>query len=151
MLVRLNILPAGAEQKPELLLADMEMPFDLPQDDARAKKLCREILFNKHEWRGTFPSDLQLGFYGSDFQWKVMQNMLKIPYGKTASYGALATKAGSPRAFRAAGSVCAANPLPLVVPCHRVVTATGALGNYGPGPAMKRQLLRWEGAALKSA
>lgn len=70
----------------------------------------------------------------------------KLPYGSTASYGDVAGWAGSPRAYRAAGSALGSNPIPIVVPCHRVLRAGGALGQYGGGPEMKAFLLRLEGA-----
>jgi methylated-DNA-[protein]-cysteine S-methyltransferase len=68
-----------------------------------------------------------------------------IDYGTTASYGTLARLAGSPRAVRAVGTTCATNPIPVVVPCHRVIRADGALGDYRGGPAAKRTLLDLEG------
>lgn len=68
-----------------------------------------------------------------------------IDYGSTASYGSLARLAGSPRAVRAVGTTCATNPIPVVVPCHRVIRADGALGAYRGGPAAKRALLDLEG------
>jgi methylated-DNA-[protein]-cysteine S-methyltransferase len=80
------------------------------------------------------------------FQGKAIHQIARIPYGETISYGELATRAGSPRAFRAAGTACGANPLPPIVPCHRVLPAGGGIGNYGGGPEMKRALLKLEGA-----
>ena len=77
---------------------------------------------------------------------KVLHTVARIPYGKTLSYGEVAEKAGNPRAFRAAGTACGANPVPLIVPCHRVVQAGGKPGNYGGGPEMKLALLEMEGA-----
>jgi methylated-DNA-[protein]-cysteine S-methyltransferase len=70
-----------------------------------------------------------------------------VGYGRTASYAALAGLAGSPRAVRAVGTACATNPLPLVVPCHRVVRSDGAMGNYRGGVDAKRTLLTMEAAA----
>ncbi len=70
-----------------------------------------------------------------------------VGYGTTASYAALARRAGSPKAVRAVGSTCATNPIPVVVPCHRVVRSDGALGGYRGGPAAKRALLELEGVA----
>jgi methylated-DNA-[protein]-cysteine S-methyltransferase len=70
-----------------------------------------------------------------------------VGYGTTASYGALARLSGSPRAVRAVGTTCATNPIPVVVPCHRVVRSDGALGAYRGGPAAKRTLLDLEGVA----
>lgn len=77
---------------------------------------------------------------------KVLHTVARIPYGKTLSYGEVAERAGNPRAFRAAGTACGANPVPLIVPCHRVVQAGGKPGNYGGGPEMKLALLEMEGA-----
>lgn len=70
-----------------------------------------------------------------------------IGYGDTASYAALATLAGNPKAVRAVGTACATNPLPVVVPCHRVVRSDGSLGGYLGGPEAKRTLLALEGSA----
>jgi methylated-DNA-[protein]-cysteine S-methyltransferase len=70
-----------------------------------------------------------------------------VEYGRTASYGALAALAGNPRAVRAVGTACATNPLPVVVPCHRVVRSDGTIGNYAGGVAAKRTLLELEAAA----
>lgn len=77
---------------------------------------------------------------------RVLRHTAEIPYGETATYAEMAELAGSPRAHRAAGSALAANPIPLVVPCHRVVRSGGAIGNYGGGPEVKERLLRLEGA-----
>ena len=77
---------------------------------------------------------------------KVLHQVARIPYGRTLSYGEVAARAGNPRAFRAAGTACGANPVPLIVPCHRVVQSGGKPGNYGGGPEMKKALLELEGA-----
>jgi methylated-DNA-[protein]-cysteine S-methyltransferase len=70
----------------------------------------------------------------------------EIHRGDTVTYGALAARAGHPRAARAVGTACALNPVPIVVPCHRVLPGSGGIGNYGGGPARKRALLELEGA-----
>ncbi len=82
----------------------------------------------------------------SGFYRKVLDQLREIPYGQLATYGEVAARAGSARAHRAAGSACGSNPVPIVVPCHRVVRSGGNVGNYGGGPEMKRFLLRHEGA-----
>jgi len=69
-----------------------------------------------------------------------------IPYGRTLSYTEVADRAGNRKASRAAGTACATNPIPLIVPCHRVLPASGIPGNYGGGPEMKRSLLEMEGS-----
>jgi len=79
------------------------------------------------------------------FAGDVLAALETVPYGETVSYGELAGMAGRPRASRSVGTTMATNPLPLVVPCHRVIAAGGALGGYGPGPELKVQLLELEG------
>jgi methylated-DNA-[protein]-cysteine S-methyltransferase len=71
-----------------------------------------------------------------------------VPYGHTQTYGELATHAGNPKAARAVGMVMNRNPLPIVLPCHRIVGASGSLVGYGGGLERKEQLLRLEGAIL---
>jgi methylated-DNA-[protein]-cysteine S-methyltransferase len=80
------------------------------------------------------------------FRSRALHAVAKIPYGKTKTYAEIARAAGNPRAFRAAGTACGHNPVPLIVPCHRVVQSGGGIGNYGGGPEMKRALLDLEGA-----
>ena len=87
---------------------------------------------------------LSRGFTG-----KGLHVVASIPYGETLSYGEVAAEAGNARAFRAAGSACGKNPVPLIVPCHRVVQAGGDPGNYGGGPEMKRALLSLEGSLAR--
>lgn len=96
--------------------------------------------------RRTFdlPLDLQLT---AGFRRSVVEHLPDISYGATASYSAVAALAGSPGAVRAAGTACALNPLPVVVPCHRVVRSDGSTGNYRGGPDAKRLLLSLEAAA----
>jgi methylated-DNA-[protein]-cysteine S-methyltransferase len=77
---------------------------------------------------------------------RVLRVTAEIPYGGVLSYAEVAADAGSPRAHRAAGNALGANPIPIVVPCHRVVRSGGVIGNYGGGPERKRFLLELEGA-----
>lgn len=79
------------------------------------------------------------------FRQRVLRAIDRIPYGQTRSYTEMARKAGNERAVRAAGSACGSNPIPLVVPCHRVLRTSGALGGYGGGLPMKQALLELEG------
>jgi methylated-DNA-[protein]-cysteine S-methyltransferase len=76
---------------------------------------------------------------------EVLDRTARIPYGQVATYGEVARDIGRPRASRATGNALGANPIPIVVPCHRVVRAGGVLGNYGGGPERKAQLLELEG------
>src|SRR5215203_1551385 len=80
------------------------------------------------------------------FRSRALHAVARIPYGKTKTYTEIAKAAGNPRAFRAAGTACGHNPIPLIVPCHRVVQSGGGIGNYGGGPEMKKALLDLEGA-----
>jgi methylated-DNA-[protein]-cysteine S-methyltransferase len=80
------------------------------------------------------------------FRNRALHAVARIPYGKTKTYAEIAKSAGNERAFRAAGTACGHNPIPLIVPCHRVVQSGGGIGNYGGGPDMKRALLDMEGA-----
>ncbi len=92
--------------------------------------------------------DLALDYrLASGFRRDVLPHLHEIAYGHTGSYAQVAIAAGSPQAVRAVGSACARNPLPVVVPCHRVIRSDGALGDYVGGPEAKRTLLAMEGAA----
>jgi methylated-DNA-[protein]-cysteine S-methyltransferase len=90
--------------------------------------------------------DLQLDMsLSAGFRRTVLTYLPYISYGHTASYGAVAAAVNHPGAVRAVGSACATNPLPLIIPCHRVIRSDGVLGAYLGGPETKRQLLRLEG------
>jgi methylated-DNA-[protein]-cysteine S-methyltransferase len=81
---------------------------------------------------------------GPEFHQQVWQALLEIPYGETTSYGAIARKVGQPNAARAVGAANGANPIALVVPCHRVIGSDGSLTGYGGGLPLKRALLEHE-------
>ncbi|MDE2029837.1 MAG: methylated-DNA--[protein]-cysteine S-methyltransferase [Alphaproteobacteria bacterium] len=83
---------------------------------------------------------------GTAFQHKVWREMAKIPSGSVRSYGEIARRIGNPKAARAVGAACGANPVPYIVPCHRVVAANGGLGGFSGGLDIKKKLLRVEGA-----
>lgn len=89
------------------------------------------------------PVDLRLA---QGFRRTVLQRLREVPYGTTRTYSALAAAAGSPAAVRAVGSACATNPVPLVVPCHRVVRSDGTTGQYRGGAPAKQRLLALEAA-----
>ncbi len=90
--------------------------------------------------------DLPLDFAAkTPFRVKVWQALRAIPYGRVRSYGWVARKIGKPRAARAVGAACGANPVPLLVPCHRVVAGDGSLGGFSGGLPNKRRLLKLEG------
>jgi methylated-DNA-[protein]-cysteine S-methyltransferase len=84
---------------------------------------------------------------GTAFQRAVWGELIKIPYGTRRTYGELAARLGRPRGARAVGAACGANPVPILVPCHRVVGAEGALGGFGAGISVKQKLLDIESGA----
>ncbi len=88
--------------------------------------------------------DLQLAPEGTPFQIKTWQTLRSIPYGETASYGEIARRIGKPKAVRAVGAANGRNPLPIVVPCHRVIGSDGSLTGYGGGMTIKKMLLDLE-------
>jgi methylated-DNA-[protein]-cysteine S-methyltransferase len=117
------------------------------QDPAGVEEACRELdeYFAGRRRTFTVPLDLSLA---SGFRRRSLEEMFEIPYGETISYTELASRAGNPRAFRAAGQACATNPIPIVLPCHRVVRSNGDLNWYLGGLRYKEQLLGHEGARV---
>jgi AraC family transcriptional regulator of adaptative response/methylated-DNA-[protein]-cysteine methyltransferase len=110
----------------------------LPADDELAALAARVVAQVESPLRD---HDLPLDVRGTAFQEAVWQALTRIPAGETRSYAQLAAMAGSPGAVRAAGSACGANDLAVLIPCHRVTRAGGALGGYAYGPARKAALL----------
>lgn len=115
----------------------LEAPAEL--DEARREL---DLYFGGKLDRFDLPLDWQLS---GGFRRRVLRAIARIPYGQTRSYTEMARKAGNARAVRAAGTACGSNPIPLVVPCHRVLRTGGALGGYGGGLPMKQALLELEG------
>ena len=108
------------------------------------------VLEQAYQWTQAFlagtnpdPSTIPLATYGTDFQLRVWNALLDIPYGECVTYADIARKVGSPRAYQAVGSAVGHNPLSLIVPCHRVASASGQV-HYGGGPARKLYLLSVE-------
>ena len=94
-----------------------------------------------------FQVELDLEGY-TPFQIRVWQATQEIPYGQTRPYSWLAEQVGSPRAFRAVGQAMARNPIPIIIPCHRVLRKDGSLGGFGGGLDMKRRLLEMEAQGI---
>ena len=88
--------------------------------------------------------DLPLHLSGTDFQVQLLEELQKIPYGETTSYGDIAKRIGRPRAMRAVGAANGRNPIPIIIPCHRVIGSTGDLTGFGGGLDTKEALLRLE-------
>jgi methylated-DNA-[protein]-cysteine S-methyltransferase len=96
--------------------------------------------------RRKFDLPVDWALYPAGFRGRALRAVARIPYGKVKTYAEIAKQAGNPRAFRAAGTACGTNPVPLIVPCHRVIQSGGGIGQYGGGPEMKQALLDLEGA-----
>jgi methylated-DNA-[protein]-cysteine S-methyltransferase len=113
---------------------------------ARLDEVCRQLeqYFAGRRTMFEVPLDLRLA---SGFRRAVLGHLTDIGYGRTESYREVAIAAGSPKAVRAVGTACATNPLPLVLPCHRVVRSDGSPGQYAGGAEAKQILLRLEAAA----
>jgi methylated-DNA-[protein]-cysteine S-methyltransferase len=113
-----------------------------PIDPARRQL---DEYFEGHRHRFDLPVDVGML---ADFNRRVLRELGRVPYGEVVTYGELASRAARPRAARAVGTVMNRNPLPIVLPCHRVVGANGKLVGYGGGLERKEALLRLEGALL---
>ena len=116
------------------------------RDTRRFDNLCRQLdgYFAGQRRHFEVPLDLRLAH---GFRLEVLAHLRTIPYGATETYAAAAAASGRPRAVRAVGTACASNPLPLLVPCHRVVRSDGTMGGYLGGLPAKRLLLDLEAAA----
>jgi methylated-DNA-[protein]-cysteine S-methyltransferase len=114
----------------------------LPIDPARRQL---DEYFEGRRHRFDLPLDIALL---ADFNRRVLRELARVPYGDVVTYGELAARAARPRAARAVGTVMNRNPLPIILPCHRVIGANGKLVGYGGGLERKEALLRLEGALL---
>jgi AraC family transcriptional regulator of adaptative response/methylated-DNA-[protein]-cysteine methyltransferase len=115
---------------------------DIQRDHPVMTEWVEEFLAFLNGWQPHF--DLPLDLRATAFQLKVWQTLQAIPYGETRSYREIAEAIGNPKAVRAVARACAANPVPLVVPCHRVIRSDGDLGGYALGIERKRALLEQE-------
>jgi methylated-DNA-[protein]-cysteine S-methyltransferase len=130
---------------------DERLPRRPPADwreDARGLRDARAQLQDYFAGKRT-SFDLPLALNGTPFQLKVWRALLRIPFGATASYGDIAAAIGRPGASRAVGGANHRNPIPIVVPCHRVIGSDGSLTGYGGGEDRKRRLLALERPAEK--
>lgn len=123
----------GIDAERERIAPAQEIPL-------AARELAEYFEGERREF--TVPLDYR---FASGFRADVLRELARVPFGETTSYGELASKVGNPRAVRAVGGACANNPLPLLIPCHRVLRADGALGGYRGGSQAKRFLLELEG------
>jgi methylated-DNA-[protein]-cysteine S-methyltransferase len=136
---RIHFDPEGQEDELARVFGTRVLRF--PLDDVR-----RELdeYFDGRRREFDLPLDLRVAGFNAD----VLGELARVPYGVTTTYGALATRVGHPRAARAVGMVMNRNPIPIVLPCHRVVGANGSLTGYAGGLDRKLRLLQLEGAIL---
>lgn len=140
-----GICHVGLADTPEQAEADLGDALHsavLVRDDAGLAPIMHEMLdrIDGHAPHRDLPVDVR----GTAFQRRVWQELQRIPTGETRSYAEIAAAIGMPRAARAVGQACGANPVAIVVPCHRVVRSDGDPGHYGWGPRRKRALLEHE-------
>lgn len=145
--VRVAFLRQGDEAGP--LLSYFHPGVILVEDRERTAELARQLEEYFSGERNDF--ELELEPEGSELQKEVWKELLRIPRGETTSYGELARKIGRPGAARAVGRANATNPIPVIVPCHRVIGADGSLTGFGGGLPMKKQLLRLEGVEVQES
>lgn len=124
--------------------------YSIPESWHRVKNLSSEVMMQLQQYFNgeRYEFDLPLAPEGTPFQLDVWRALEKIPYGETVSYLDLAKKIGKPAAVRAVGAANGANPLPIVIPCHRVIGHNGKLIGYGGGLEKKQYLLSMESLYL---
>jgi O-6-methylguanine DNA methyltransferase len=135
-------LPVKGCEITEALLRKKPPKIRFVRDERRLRESVRQIeeYFRGKRTAFSLPLDLR----GTDFQKKVWKAISGVPYGETETYGGIAKRIRHPAATRAVGAACGANPVPIVVPCHRIVGRDGSLTGFGGGLGMKKKLLELE-------
>jgi methylated-DNA-[protein]-cysteine S-methyltransferase len=153
-----TLIAAGTRRGLVRLSFDSEDPDDVLEElatrisprileaPARLDEVRRELDEYFDGQRNRFELEIDWNLASGDFSRKVLRAARRIPFGSVTTYSDMARRAGSPRAARAAGNALGSNPIPIVVPCHRVVHSGGGLGGYGGGLDKKKFLLTLEGA-----
>jgi len=117
-------------------------PIQVIKDDQKNREALNQL---KKYLEGKLKRfDCKLDYRGTPFQKKVWRALTQIPYGETRTYKEIARAIGHPKAFRAVGNANRQNPIPLIIPCHRVVESRGGLGGFGHGIKIKKRLLEFE-------
>lgn len=131
--------------------AEGPRPASLPPDgEERPERFDNVVRQLQEYFRGERRDfDLPLAPRGTPFQQRVWQALREIPYGRSASYAEIARRLGNPNAMRAVGLANGRNPIPVIIPCHRVIGADGSLTGYGGGLPIKRKLLALEGIEFR--
>ena len=134
--------------KEKSALADMtaRWPEATYVENQQATAAYAKRIFESERWKPDQP--LKIVFIGSDFEIRVWETILRIPFGKASTYSDIASHIGNPKAARAVGSAVSKNPISFVVPCHRVLEKSGGLGGYHWGLTRKRAILGWEAGAM---
>jgi methylated-DNA-[protein]-cysteine S-methyltransferase len=142
-LVRIGLPNADVDRVLERVASEVSpRVLELPRRTDTARRELDEYFAGR---RKEFDLPIDWSLVHGDFARRLLRGLPRVRYGETISYSEAASRAGSPRAHRAAGNALASNPLAIVVPCHRVIRSGGDLGSYGGGPDMKEKLLRMEG------
>ena len=134
--------------KEKSALADMtsRWPEATYVENQQATAAYAKRIFESERWKPDQP--LKIVFIGSDFEIRVWETILRIPFGKASTYSDIASHIGKPKAARAVGSAVGKNPISFVVPCHRVLEKSGGLGGYHWGLTRKRAIQGWEAGAM---
>ena len=136
------LLVASEEGLVRVEFAGAVAPDDAPRDDKRLAPVLRQLAEYFAGDRTDF--DIKLAPRGTPFQLDVWRTLQRIPYGETRSYADIARSIGRPTATRAVGAANGANPIPIIIPCHRVIGSNGSLTGFGGGMGVKRRLLDLE-------
>lgn len=135
------------EEDESKALEDLKQKFPDANFFPRTDKLQQNALSIFYSDWSKLPQ-IKLHLKGTDFQLKVWETLLKIPMGDLTTYGSIAAKAGNPKASRAVGTAIGSNPVAFLIPCHRVIQSSGALGGYMWGNVRKTAIIGWEGAKI---
>jgi methylated-DNA-[protein]-cysteine S-methyltransferase len=147
--IKLDIIISSAGVK-EILInrksnsENLSTITQISPDDSRVVNVFEQLKEYFNRERKEF--DLKLEILGTEFQKKVWNELAKIPYGETISYGDLANRLSDKNLMRAVAAANGANPIPIIIPCHRVIGADGSLTGYGGGLDIKQKLLELEGS-----
>jgi methylated-DNA-[protein]-cysteine S-methyltransferase len=146
-IVLIHYLPG--DENLESTIAKLRLTLDPVEDRKSVKEVGTEIRRYLDGDADALRRNIDLTLAASPFQKKVLSKLREVPRGAVVSYQALGAAAGTPKGARAVGNALHNNPVPIYVPCHRVITSSGGIGGYGGGGARKIQLLRSEGFALE--
>ncbi len=144
---KFNVDERGLSSAVEALHDELHGAFELVRDGSRVSALTQQMREYLDGKRTAFDVALELSWL-TPFRRDVMLETQRVPRGQVATYRDIAVRVGRPNAYRAVGNTMRTNPLPIVVPCHRIVGSDGSLTGFGGGLPMKRQILSIEGASI---